>query len=295
MVNSTSIDKQLKNIGFSSNRWNRAECLELSSIILPDEKIFECVNGWYENGFALLCATDIRILLVDKKIFKYLTIEDLRFDTINQIDYSHRLLDAQIVVSAGMKSLKFRSYNKIRLRKLIGHVQHRMAEVKRENSNKAQDHQEHLDKIDDKLQSYILSQLSDRQHADGIDEGRKSSNVLSNYKKIIRDNPNPVATNSPSSSAEYDISSFPQSFDYGTYISSSEVTSVDLVNAAVKEIFNKRQPISTVSDPTASTVTPKEEETGINPLMFAYRQVLALLRSRNYGRATLQPTVLAQE
>src|SRR5689334_21296733 len=92
MASLKSVEKQLKNIHFNTHAWGKAEISELPNILLDDEKIFECVNGTYEGGFALLVATNLRLLLVDKKPLKYLTVEDLRFDMINQIDYSHRLM-----------------------------------------------------------------------------------------------------------------------------------------------------------------------------------------------------------
>src|SRR5580692_3039158 len=127
MVTKESVDEQLKNLGFNLNGWGRAEIRELPHILLPGEEIYELVNGTYEGGFALAVATDVRLLLVDKKPMNYLTVEDLRFDMINEIDYSHRLLGAHIHVTTGSKELVFHSYNKERLRKLIGHVQHSMA------------------------------------------------------------------------------------------------------------------------------------------------------------------------
>ena len=82
------------------------------TIILPDEEIFECVNGIYEGGFALLVATDVRVLLIDKKPLNYLTVEDLRFDMINEIDYNHRVFGAHVDITTGNRELKFRSYNR---------------------------------------------------------------------------------------------------------------------------------------------------------------------------------------
>ena len=116
MVSPKSVEDQLKLIHFNQRSWGRTEISELPNILMPDEEIFECVNGYYEGGFALLCATNIRMLLIDKKPLKYLTVEDVRFDMINQIDYSHRLLGAHITVSAGIKNLKFTSLNQRRLR-----------------------------------------------------------------------------------------------------------------------------------------------------------------------------------
>src|SRR5438132_639320 len=111
MVSTESVKKQLKRVGFKHNGWGRGEVSELEHILLPDEEVYECVNGIYEGGFALLLATDVRVLLVDKKPLNYLTVEDLRFDMINEIDYSHRLLGAQISIASGDKNLRFRSYN----------------------------------------------------------------------------------------------------------------------------------------------------------------------------------------
>lgn len=158
MVSLKSVEQQLKNIRFNSRSWGRAEISELPNILLDDEKIFECVNGMYEGGFALLCATNLRLLLIDKKPMKFLTVEDLRFDMINQIDYSHRLMGARINVSTGNKNLKFTSYNQQRLRKLINHIQHRMAELKTQQTSSAENQQQHLERINQQLQAYLLAQ-----------------------------------------------------------------------------------------------------------------------------------------
>lgn len=158
MVSQKSVNKQLKRIGVNRNGWGRGEFNELAKVLLPDEEIYECANGLYEGGFALLVATDVRVLLIDKKPLNYLTVEDLRFDMINEIDYSHRLLGARISISAGSKNLQFRSYNQPRLRKLINHVQHCMAEAKKKESSNQEDQSSHLEKINKQLQEYLIAQ-----------------------------------------------------------------------------------------------------------------------------------------
>lgn len=158
MVSLKKIEKQLKKIGFNHNGWGRTEVRELKNIILPDEEIYECVNGFYDGGFALLVATDVRVLLIDKKPLNYLTVEDLRFDMINELDYNHRLIGANILIAAGNKNLRFTSINQPRLRKLIGHVQRCMAEVKKKQSSHQEGQVQHLEQINEQLQSYLLSQ-----------------------------------------------------------------------------------------------------------------------------------------
>ncbi|HSX45540.1 MAG TPA: PH domain-containing protein [Candidatus Saccharimonadia bacterium] len=163
MVSKEYIEKQLKDIDFKITGWGKAEVNQLPHIILPDEKIYEAVNGIYEGGFALLLATDIRVLLVDKKLMSFLTVEDLRFDMINEIDYNHRLVGAYITIATGNKTLVFRSYNKDRLRKLIGHVQHCMAETKKKQSSTVEDQSQHLERINEQLQAYLVAQYKQQQ------------------------------------------------------------------------------------------------------------------------------------
>jgi hypothetical protein len=158
MVAKDSVEKQLKKINFNANAWGRAEVNELPHILLEHEEIYECVNGVYDGGFALLVATNIRLLLVDKKPMNYLTVEDLRFDMINEIDYSHRLVGARINISAGSKNLSFMSFNQQRLRTAISHVQRCMAEAKKQQSEHAVDQNQHLAQINQQLQAYLLAQ-----------------------------------------------------------------------------------------------------------------------------------------
>src|SRR4051812_11669218 len=179
MVSKKTIEKQLKDLGFNIRGWGRGEVDELHKIILPDEEIYEVVNGIYEGGFALLLTTDIRVLLVDKKPLNYLTVEDMRFDMITEIDYSHRIIGADITISAGDKHLKFRSYNQQRLRKLIGHLQHRMADSKKKEASHQEDQKSHLEKLNKQLQAYLVAQHKHQQqlqeHLQKIQPGSANS------------------------------------------------------------------------------------------------------------------------
>lgn len=163
MVSKKSVEKQLKKIKFNIHGWGRTEAGELHNILIEGEEIYEVANGLYEGGFAMLVATDVRLLLVDKKPLNFLTVEDMRFDMINELDYNHRLLGAHISISAGNKNLKFTSYNQPRLRKLITHVQHCMADAKKKNQSHQVDQKQHLEQINQQLQAYLLAQHQHQQ------------------------------------------------------------------------------------------------------------------------------------
>lgn len=132
MISKQAVEEQLKRIGFNFRLWGRAEVNELGRILLDDEIIAECVNGEYGNGFALLVATNHRVLLVDKKPMLYLTVEDLRFDMITEFNFSHRLMNATLQFYTPNKTLVFTSWNQGRLRKLLEYTQQRVLEMRQQ-------------------------------------------------------------------------------------------------------------------------------------------------------------------
>jgi hypothetical protein len=158
MISYKNLEIQLKRINFHYTGWGNSEVRELCNILSPDEEIEELVNGYYEAGFALLVATKTRLLLVDKKPLNYLSVEDMRFDMINQLDYNHRLFGAQIRVSAGNKVLHFTSMNQVRLRRLLAFVQNRMTVTKQEQKHSQDMQQAHLEAVSKQLQLYLMMQ-----------------------------------------------------------------------------------------------------------------------------------------
>jgi hypothetical protein len=123
------LEDQLKRIGCNYRFWGRSEIRELALVLLPGEIVKHCVNGTYDGGFALLAATDQRVLLVDKKPM-YLTLEDVRFDMITEVDFNHRLLNANVFICTPNKSMRFVAYNHARLRAFFHYVQTRVAEIR---------------------------------------------------------------------------------------------------------------------------------------------------------------------
>lgn len=158
MISYKNLEEQLKRIHFNPKGWGHTEIRELCNILMPEEEIEECVNGYYEAGFALLVATKDRVLLVDKKPLNYLTVEDMRFDMINEFDYSHRLFGAQVKISAGVKTLLFTSANQKRLRGLLNFVQCRMTEIKREAKSREEAQKSHLEQMNQQLKMYLMIQ-----------------------------------------------------------------------------------------------------------------------------------------
>lgn len=283
MVEAKIISEQLKALKFGGSGWNQAEIKELPHIIHEDEKISECVNGFYEGGVALLVATGQRVLLIDKKPFNFLTVEDLRFDMINEIDYSHRLFGATIIISTGSKTLRFSSLNQQRLRHLISLVQEHMSQSKTEQAKKVDTQQQHLEEINKQLQMYLLAQ---HQHLQQQVEG-KPSEAASNSAT-----PRPSPELSDYLFAQRLLENFYQ--DKGGQVPASNpqataptepvrhISQQELVDDARREIFSKQ--VQQSSDDQTSFIYSGQE---VNPLKIAYSKLPMMLRNRKFGRPSL--------
>jgi len=125
MISLLKIEEQLHEIGFRTHGWGRGEIKELCNILADDEVILQCANGYYQNGFAMLVATNQRLLLVDQKPM-FLTLEAVWYDKIGQIEYNHRLLNATLCISSPSKDINFTSVNQIRLRQILAYAQEKM-------------------------------------------------------------------------------------------------------------------------------------------------------------------------
>jgi len=129
MVSFREVEEQLKRVGCNYRLWGRAEIRELSNVLMPEEIIAQAVNGSYEGGFAMLVVTNYRVLLVDRKPM-LLTIEDIRYDMISEVDYHNRLMGATVRVFTPMRNLVFSSWSNVRLRKCVNYMQQRVMEIR---------------------------------------------------------------------------------------------------------------------------------------------------------------------
>jgi hypothetical protein len=125
MLQLSIIEAQLTKLGVKRTFFCRPEIRELQHILMDNEQIIQFVVGRYHGGIAVLAATEQRLLLIDKKPL-YLTVEDIRYDMISEIDVSARLLDASIKIFTINKELVFTSVRQQHLRALAIYVQQRV-------------------------------------------------------------------------------------------------------------------------------------------------------------------------
>lgn len=134
MVHPSLIEARLGKLGHRNSRWFRAEIAELQHILMDHEKIIALACGRYFGSFALLCATDQRLLLIDKRVF-FMNYEDTRYDMISEIDFNAQFYSATLTVFTVNKTHKFTSIKyKKQLRDITNYVQNRVAELRSQYS-----------------------------------------------------------------------------------------------------------------------------------------------------------------
>lgn len=132
MLHPSIIEARLGELDFKTSRWFKAEIQELQHILMDHEKIIVLACGRYFGSFALLVATDQRLLLIDKRVF-FMTIEDTRYDMISEIDYNSQVYNATVTIYTMNKTHKFSSMKyKHKLRELTTYVQRRVMEFRQQ-------------------------------------------------------------------------------------------------------------------------------------------------------------------
>ncbi len=140
MVTLQEVEKQLTAIGANNRFWGRAEIIELQHILVPGEQIQASLNGRYQGGMATFVATDQRLLLVDKKLF-YLTVEDMRYDMISEVDFGAQLMSGSIRVCTPTKTLTFTTFKPKPMRQVASYIQQRVMQVRHQYQPQQQAYQ----------------------------------------------------------------------------------------------------------------------------------------------------------
>ena len=125
MVTRQEVVNQLDGIGSNFQGWGRTEIAELYKLLWPNEVIKYAINGYYDGGFALLCVTNLRVLIIDKKPLSF-TVEDLRYDMIAEVDYCSRVITAKLDIITPLRTLVFTTWVKYALRNSSQYIQQRL-------------------------------------------------------------------------------------------------------------------------------------------------------------------------
>jgi len=139
MVHISVIEASLSKLGIHLSRWYQPEVRELQHVLLDNERIVAAVPGRYFAGYALLVATDLRLLLIDKRTF-FITMEDIRYDMISETDFTAHMVGATVQIYTLNKQHRFTAMKyKKQLRDLTTYVQRRVMELRQPVEQPSQD------------------------------------------------------------------------------------------------------------------------------------------------------------
>lgn len=104
------IRQRLLELGVSSFAMGRMESRYLPKIIAPDEALGGVVYGKHPDGFAMLAATDKRIIFLDNKPF-FVNEEEINYNVVSGVSMSTVGFISTVTLSTRMKDYALRTFN----------------------------------------------------------------------------------------------------------------------------------------------------------------------------------------
>lgn len=142
--------------------FNARELAEIPRLLMDDEQMIMAVSGLYTAGTAVLCVTNKRLLLIDKKLLRF-SVEDVRFEAIKEVSYGQQAFFASLKFFYAGRDMEFRSWHRADLRMLAQTVQEKMFEVRESPFAAAQDESSQTATQTASLGEYVLRQRGRKQ------------------------------------------------------------------------------------------------------------------------------------
>ena len=102
---------ELRSLGMSSYGLIHAEVGQLIAILHYDEYLGGVVYGHSNQGFALLAATDRRIIFVDAKPL-FVTKNELTYDVVSGVSFSHTGIQYMVTLHTKVADYTIHTYNR---------------------------------------------------------------------------------------------------------------------------------------------------------------------------------------
>lgn len=128
------IKDQLRTLGVS--RWALAtsEFRYLPQIMHPNEDIKGVVYGMSEDGFAVMVATDMRAVYLDKKPL-FVNEDEITYDVISGVSHGHSGFTSKLTLHTRIKDYSFKTLNKTCVDGFVKAIETRCIEHKNGNKN----------------------------------------------------------------------------------------------------------------------------------------------------------------
>lgn len=121
------IMRELKTAGVTSMGLKYSEVRLLPKVLHPEEHIEAVVYGKYEGGLAMLVATNLRVLFLDKKPL-FIKSDELTFDIVGGVSYTRSALFGTIVLHSRIGDFSIKTLNFKAAAKFREFIEHRCLE-----------------------------------------------------------------------------------------------------------------------------------------------------------------------
>lgn len=117
------IQRQLRDLGVHWYGLKSMEAHYLPRIIHPQEKIGGVVYGRHKDSFAMLVATDRRIIFLDVKPL-FTKEKEITYDVVSGISYGHAAFWTTVTLHSKVGDYAIRTHNRYCAEGFIAHIEH---------------------------------------------------------------------------------------------------------------------------------------------------------------------------
>jgi len=122
MANTLDVRKQLLQAGFRNKYMGWSAINQLPMILEEDEMIERAISGMYEGGYAVILATNRRILFLDKKPFSF-RAEDIHYEMVSEVEHYMGPIMAKLRIHGLSKSIELSSLHHSSVQSFAIHVE----------------------------------------------------------------------------------------------------------------------------------------------------------------------------
>lgn len=127
------IKLQLVALGATKSQLSKPEIKELPKVLFENEVIKAFVLGFFDGGYAMLAATNLRLLFVDVMPFGRVKVDDIPYNMVASVEMQFGIFYGSITVFTRPNSYRFWWLNKNNVHDFNEYVELQMLKHQKEN------------------------------------------------------------------------------------------------------------------------------------------------------------------
>lgn len=120
--------QELRNLGASRSAMQSGESRYLPELIHKNESLGGVVYGHHKDGFAMLVATNRRVIFLDKKPM-FFNEDEISYDVISGVNFSHVGFGSTVILHSRIKDYALKTLNRKCAEEFVGYIETRCLEL----------------------------------------------------------------------------------------------------------------------------------------------------------------------